>query len=240
MFGHERGAFTGADRQKKGLIESAEGGTLFLDEIGEIASSIQAKLLRVLETGHFRRLGGTKDLTADARIVAATNRDLEKMARNGDFRPDLFYRLNAFTITVPPLRERREDIAALVEHFICNHDFSRRINKIVNPVAMALLIDYPWPGNIRELKNMVERAIILSADLPEICPEHLAFSASSSAATPHVTLDFGIEPTLSEIEHRYLELTLEKYQGHRAKVAAVLGVSERNLYRMIKKYRLAN
>ncbi|MEW8043304.1 MAG: sigma-54-dependent Fis family transcriptional regulator, partial [gamma proteobacterium symbiont of Phacoides pectinatus] len=133
LFGHERGAFTGADRQKKGLIEGAEGGTIFLDEIGEIEPTIQAKLLRVLETNRFRRVGGTKDLQANVRIVAATNRDLEQLSREGSFRQDLYYRLGAFTIRVPPLRERRDDIKDLVEHFLHNHNFSRRINKTVTP-----------------------------------------------------------------------------------------------------------
>jgi DNA-binding NtrC family response regulator len=153
LFGHEKGSFTGADRQKKGLVEGADGGTLFLDEIGEIEAPIQAKLLRVLETGRFRRLGGTKDLSADVRIVAATNCDLEKMSREGTFRLDLYYRLSGFVITIPSLRERRGDIPELVEHFLHHHCFSRRINKSVSSAAMKELVAYDWPGNIRELKK---------------------------------------------------------------------------------------
>lgn len=243
LFGHEKGAFTGADRQKKGLIESAEGGTLFLDEIGEIGPPIQAKLLRVLETGHYRRLGGTRDLTANVRIVAATNRNLLEMSREGTFRPDLFYRLNAFTIVVPPLRERKEDIPALVNHFISNHDFSRRVNKHLSDEALKKLINYFWPGNIRELKNMVERAIILSGESALILPEHITLSDMTSIqfnrpqrAIKGVEMSFEDTPTLEELEKHYLGLLLEKYDSHRGKVARTLGISERNVYRLIKKY----
>ena len=238
LFGHERGAFTGADRKKPGLIEGAEGGTLFLDEIGEIELSVQSKLLRVLETGRFRRLGGTKDLKADVRIIAATNRDLENMSRAGGFRLDLYYRLSSFVIDVPPLRERREDIPELVTHFINNHDFSRRINKKVSPSAMKQLISYDWRGNVRELKNVIERALILSNALPEIRSQHLTFVSSKSGYATEVSLSFKAEPTLEEIQQRYLKSVLTKYSGHRATVAKVLGVSERNLYRLIRKYGL--
>lgn len=239
LFGHERGAFTGADRQKKGLIEGADGGTLFLDEIGEIETPIQAKLLRVLETGHFRRLGGTKDLSADVRIVAATNQNLEEMSRKGTFRLDLYYRLSAFVVTVPALRERRDDIAALVEHFLSNHKFSRRLNKRMTSSAMKEVIAYSWPGNIRELKNVVERAIILSGDKPEICPKHLTFSTTYNTLQTGFELSFDHEPTLEEIEEHYLEFLLKKYSGHRKNVADTLGISERNMYRLLKKYDLS-
>lgn len=246
LFGHEKGSFTGADRQKKGLIESAEGGTLFLDEIGEITPAIQAKLLRVLETGRFRRLGGTRDLSANVRVVAATNRDLLAMSQEGQFRADLFYRLNAFTIYVPPLRERTKDIPALVEHFIHNHDFSRRVNKHLNDAALTKLLNYAWPGNIRELKNMVERAIILSADSAEILPEHFTLSSEHSSLNPNsssnrkaVCLNFDEIPSLDEVEKHYVHLLLSKYNGHRGKVARALGISERNVYRLLRKYELA-
>jgi len=236
LFGHEKGAFTGADRLKRGLIEGAEGGTLFLDEIGEIDASMQAKLLRVLETGVFRRVGGNKDLQANARIVAATNRDLEAMSQRGDFRSDLFYRLSTFVISVPPLRERRDDIPDLVASFIQHHNFSRRINKRISNEALQRLTAYDWPGNVRELKNVVERAIILSHDARTIRPEHLAFGASGPAK---VTVSFDHDPTLEELQAEYLRLLLQKHSGRRAKVAAVLAVSERNIYRMIRRYGLA-
>ncbi len=237
LFGHERGAFTGADRRKKGLIEAAEGGTLFLDEIGEIEPPIQAKLLRVLETGQFRRLGGIKDLHANARIVAATNRDLESLSRDGGFRPDLYYRLSAFVLRVPALRERKEDIPALVQHFISNHDFSRRIHKTASPAALEVLMEYDWPGNIRELRNVVERAIILSGNSPEILPQHLTLQTAATTPGSDQRL-FEQEPSLEEIERRYLEYLLDRHQGHRATVAAIMGISERNLYRLIKRHGL--
>ena len=235
LFGHERGAFTGADRQKKGLIEAAEGGTLFLDEIGEIEPAIQAKLLRVLETGRFRRLGGIKDLSANVRIVAATNRDLERMSEDGDFRSDLYFRLSAFIVEVPPLRERREDIAPLCEHFARHLAFSRRTDTRFSVVALEQLQAYDWPGNIRELRNVVERAMILSRNSDEILPEHLSFGRPRERRSGGFNLNFDGEPTLEEIEARYLKILLDRHQGHRSKVARAMGVSERNVYRMIKR-----
>lgn len=240
LFGHEKGSFTGADRQKKGLIEGADGGTMFLDEIGEIEPAIQAKLLRVLETGRFRRLGGNKDLSADVRIVAATNCDLEKMSQQGTFRLDLFYRLSGLVITIPPLRERREDIPELVEHFLHNHRFSRRINKAIPTGTMKELVAYHWPGNVRELKNVVERSIILSGNKQTIGPEHLTFSSAHNKKEVSFELSFDHEPTLQEIEQHYLKLLLSKYSGHRLRVAEALGVSERNTYRLLKKYGLSS
>jgi DNA-binding NtrC family response regulator len=240
LFGHERGSFTGAHQQKKGLIEGAEGGTLFLDEIGEIEAPIQAKLLRVLETGQFRRLGGTKDLKADVRILAATNRNLEQMSKTGEFRLDLYYRLSTFVLSIPPLRERRDDIPSLVKHFIQNHSFSRRINKSVTKTAINSLVSYEWPGNIRELKNVVERAIILSGNQKSIRPEHLTFSntPNETSSTFGTQLNYDHEPTLEEIEKSYLQTMLDKYSGHRAKIAQALGISERHTYRLLKKYEL--
>jgi len=238
LFGHEKGAFTGADRQKKGLIEVAEGGTLFLDEIGEIDATIQAKLLRVLETGQFRRLGGTKDLKADVRVVAATNRNLQDMVEDGNFRADLYYRLNGFDLLVPPLRERRDDIPALAEHFIRNHRFSRRIEKRLSGPAVRRLVAYDWPGNIRELKNVIERAIILSRDKPVVGPEHLAFGSTHQRNNAMVTLAFDHNPTLDELESEYLAFQLKKFSGRRAEVANTLGISERSIYRMIKRFNL--
>ncbi|MCB9871636.1 MAG: sigma-54-dependent Fis family transcriptional regulator [Ectothiorhodospiraceae bacterium] len=238
LFGHERGAFTGAERQKSGLIEGAEGGTLFLDEIGEIDGAIQAKLLRVLETGQYRRVGGTRDLHADVRIVTATNRDLAAMVEAGEFRADLFYRLNAFNIYVPALRERREDIPLLATRFLHHHSFSRRIDKRLTGPALRKLVCYDWPGNVRELRNVIERAIILSRDRPMIGPEHLAFGANASRSHAVVTLSFDHEPTLDEIEEEYLATQLKKYSGRRGAVAEALGVSERSVYRMIKRFNL--
>ncbi|MCG7974497.1 MAG: sigma-54 dependent transcriptional regulator [Candidatus Thiodiazotropha taylori] len=238
LFGHEKGAFTGADKQKKGLIEGAEGGTLFLDEIGEINSSGQAKLLRVLETGQYRRLGSTKDLTANVRIVAATNRDLETMAVEGKFRSDLFFRLNAFNIVIPPLRDRRDDIPELAAHFVKNHTFSTRVSKNLSSSAVRSLVSYDWPGNIRELKNVIERAIILSGDRQVIKPEHFSFSRVLGKSEGVVTLSFDHDPSMEELEAHYLSYQLKKYSGRRGKVAEVMGISERSIYRMIKRYEL--
>jgi two-component system NtrC family response regulator len=235
LFGHEKGAFTGAERQKPGLIEAAQGGTLFLDEIGEIEPIIQAKLLRVLESGEYRRLGGVKDLQANVRIVAATNRNLAQMSKDGKFRADLYYRLSAFTLRIPPLRERLQDIPALVEHFLAHHNFSRRLNKRLNPTALRLLMSYGFPGNIRELRNMVERAIIVGGGSDEIRPEHFSFEALGEQPG-QFSMGFQHEPTLDEIERRYLQLLVAKYAGHRGQIAAILGVSERSIYRLLEKH----
>ncbi len=239
LFGHERGAFTGAEKRKKGMIEVAEGGTLFLDEIGEIGPAIQAKLLRVLETGHFRRVGGTNDLVSDVRVVAATNQDLQEMVNEKTFRGDLFYRLNAFTITMPPLRDRREDIPELAQYFVDNHNFSRRISKRFTKSVIRSLIAYDWPGNVRELKNVVERAIILSRDAKDIRVEHLAFhNASAEQEVLGTHLEFATEPSLQQIEKAYLKVLINKYSGHRENIAKAMGISERNVYRLIKKHDL--
>jgi DNA-binding NtrC family response regulator len=238
LFGHERGAFTGANTQKKGLIEGAEGGTLFLDEIGEIEPNLQAKLLRVLETGQFRRVGSTQNRLANVRVVVATNRDLKQLSREGGFRSDLFYRLGAFVVKVPPLRERRDDIPALVELFVRNHDFSRRIDKKVTGEAMRRLVAYDWPGNIRELKNAVERGIILSRDAASIRPEHLGQCSTPADQGRMINLAFDHEPTLEEIQRSYLTMVMQRHSGHRSQVAQTLGISERNVYRLIEKYDL--
>ncbi len=239
LFGHEKGAFTGADGKKKGLIEGASGGTLFLDEIGEIPPVIQAKLLRVLETGKFRRVGGNRDLTSDVRIVAATNRDLKKMSETEDFRADLYYRLDAFNIYTPPLRERRDDIPFLVEHFIRNHSFSMCVQKTVAKEAMRKLIAYDWPGNVRELKNMVERAIILSRKNKIIRGKHFNLKGCEQTKSGfHLDIEAGDDPTLEEIEACYLKFLLEKHAGHRTTIAQVMGISERQVYRLISKYKL--
>ncbi len=212
LFGHERGAFTGADCRKQGLIEGAAGGTLFLDEIGDIDHAVQAKLLRVLESGEYRRLGSTKELTADVRIIAATNQNPEALVRNGCFRSDLFFRVSRFVIPVPPLRERREDIPELVRHFIEHHDSSCCISKRVSSATIQQLFRYDWPGNVRELKNVVERAIILSGTGPDLRPECFTFASyqPQPVAPSAVSLTFPNEPSLEEIERHYLSLLFTK------------------------------
>ena len=236
IFGHERGAFTGADRQKKGLVEEAGGSTLFLDEIGETTPANQAKLLRLLETGTFRRLGGTKSLHGDARFVVASNRDLADLSKSGNFRSDLYFRLESFVIKVPPLRERREDIPLLAQHFL--QRFARGIERELSADALRLLTAYDWPGNVRELRNVVERAVILAGRERRVRSEH--FAALSGRREAAVMLAFDREPTLSEIEKDYLRRTLQRYSGNRAKAATVLGISERNIYRLIKEYGLGD
>ncbi len=232
LFGHERGAFTGADRQKKGLIEEAAGSTLFLDEIGDIGSAIQAKLLRVLETSTFRRLGGNKTLNSDARIVTATNRDIEAMSRAGAFRSDLYFRLSRFVITIPPLRERREDIEPLARHFLAL--LTRNAPTSISAEALKMLLAYDWPGNVRELRNAIERAIILARPGNPVRVEHLSFIPRNQVG--EVVLRFGQDPNLEQIEREYLRQVMAKHGGNRLKTAAVLGISERHIYRLIEKY----
>ena len=232
LFGHERGAFTGADRQKKGLIEEAAGSTLFLDEIGDIGPAIQAKLLRVLETSTFRRLGGNKTLNSDARIVTATNRDIEAMSRAGTFRSDLYFRLSRFVITIPPLRERREDIEPLARHFLAL--LTRNALTSISAEALKMLLAYDWPGNVRELRNAIERAIILARPGNPVRVEHLSFIPRNQAG--EVVLRFGQDPNLEQIEREYLRQVMAKHGGNRQKTAAVLGISERHIYRLIEKY----
>ena len=234
LFGHERGAFTGADRQKKGLIEEASGSTLFLDEIGETTPANQAKLLRVLETSTFRRVGGAKTLKADVRFVVATNRDLADLSQSGGFRSDLYFRLASFVIEVPPLRERRDDIPLLARHFL--QRFSRGIERKLTAEALKLLVAYDWPGNVRELRNLIERAAILAGRDERIRPEH--FGPLQARRGDAVIYAFEHEPKLAEIERECLRQSLLRHAGNRAQVAAVLGISERNIYRLIKQYDL--
>ena len=240
LFGHERGAFTGADRRKPGLIEAAAGGTLFLDEIGDIGPALQAKLLRVLESGRFRRVGATADLRADVRVVAATNRDLPRMAREGAFRADLYYRLSALTIEEPPLRERSQDIPLLVRHF-ASRNARHGEQPVFGEAALDQLSRYAWPGNVRELRNVVERATLLAKRGQRIEPRDLpAFPSTERDATGREDLDALLqgEPTLDEVERRYLELLLRRHGGNRRRTAEVLGISERTAYRMIERFGL--
>ncbi|MDR0274858.1 MAG: sigma-54 dependent transcriptional regulator [Burkholderiaceae bacterium] len=253
LFGHERGAFTGADRRKAGLIEAAAHGTLFLDEIGETSAAIQAKLLRVLETGRFRRVGANADLRADVRILAATNRDLRQRAGAGQFRDDLYYRLSAFVIDVPPLRARRADIAPLATHFMARRRQSMGLEPATfSAAAIDRLMAYDWPGNVRELRNVIERALILLGQGREVDAMHLgplqigapifppapqAETAAPGAQTLHDGLMLRGEPTLEGIEREYLASLLKKYGGNRRRVAEVMGVSERTAYRMMDRHR---
>jgi PAS domain S-box-containing protein len=232
LFGHEKGAYTGAVRLKYGLFEVADRGTIFLDEIGEITPPLQVKLLRVLETGIFRRVGGTADIKVDVRVIAATNRALETMMKEKAFREDLYYRLNVFSLSILPLRERREDIPLLVEHFVRNSAIAPKRNVRVTPAAMEILMRYMWPGNVRELENVIERALIL-CDAGAIEAEHLPLGVRLEPSF-RPTEEDGRLVTLDEVERRYIKRVLEECHGHRQKAAAILGISERNLYRKLK------
>ena len=232
LFGHEKGAYTGAVRLKHGLFEVADRGTIFLDEIGELTPQLQVKLLRVLETGVFRRLGGTADIRVDVRVIAATNRSLEVMMKEGEFREDLYYRLNVFSLQIPPLRERTDDIPTLVEHFVRNSAMTQKRTARVSEPAMQVLLRYPWPGNVRELENVIERALIL-CDSGVIEPEHLPLGVRLEPSFRATDEDRRLV-TLEEVERRYVKRVLEECKGHRHKAASILGISERNLYRKLK------
>jgi DNA-binding NtrC family response regulator len=232
LFGHEKGAYTGAIRLKHGLFEVADRGTIFLDEIAEITPPLQVKLLRVLETGVFRRVGGTVDVKVNVRVIAATNRDLEEMIRHGGFREDLYYRLNVFSLHIPPLRDRREDIPPIVEHFIRHSAIVSKRRSRVSDDAMAALERYPWPGNARELENVIERALIL-CDSGVIALEHLPHGVRQGPSVDGHGPQAG-RPTLEEVERSYIRQVLEECKGPRQSAARVLGISERNLYRKLK------
>jgi DNA-binding NtrC family response regulator len=232
LFGHEKGAYTGAIRLKHGLFEVADRGTIFLDEIGEITPPLQVKLLRVLETGTFRRVGGTADIRVNVRVIAATNRALENMMKDGNFREDLYYRLNVFSLHIPPLRDRKDDILLLVEHFIRNSSIVPKRHVRVSAPAMDVLQRYNWPGNVRELENVMERALIL-CDSGVIEPEHLPLGVRLEPSFRPED-ESGQLTTLEEVERRYIKRVLQECKGHRQKAATILGISERNLYRKLK------
>jgi DNA-binding NtrC family response regulator len=234
LFGHEKGAFTGAQQAKPGLIEVAEGGSLFIDEIAEMSPALQAKLLRVLEDGYYRRVGGIKECHADVRVIAATNKPLEEEQKAGRFREDLFYRLNVISIELPPLRERRQDIPALVEHFLTTRQLGK-VRRQVQPEAMQALLNYEWPGNIRELANVLERAQILAEDnlitlddLPETI--HMALPLTEVASPGPLNL--------REMERRAVQAALQQAKWNKVLAAKLLGIHRRALYRFITKYGL--
>ena len=237
LFGHEKGAFTGADKTKPGLFEVAEGGTLFVDEVAEMAPALQAKFLRVLEDRRYRRVGGTQERVADVRVVAATNKSLEDEQKAGRFREDLFYRLNVITVTLPPLKDRREDIPLLVEHFLR----TRQIGKTplaLDPAALAVLCGYDWPGNVRELANVIERAQIL-AEGPSITVDDLPDNLIR--ATPQATAPAASSgpDDLDVAERRHVAEVLRRCGGNKVQSARALGISRRALYRLLYKHGLA-
>jgi two-component system, NtrC family, response regulator PilR len=245
LFGHMRGAFTGADTNKKGLLEVAERGTVFLDEIGEMSAVMQVKLLRVLQERRFRRVGGLEELQADIRVIAATNQDLAKAIADGRFREDLYYRINVIPISLPPLRERREDIPLLAEHFVAKYaeQMEKDIAGISND-AMELLVHHDWPGNIRELENVMERAVALEptpAILPDSLPPGIRGESGRAPAAPIEGLPesgFDLEAHVKEIERGYIAEALKRAGGVQVKAAELLGMSFRSFRYYVKKYNL--
>jgi two-component system response regulator HydG len=243
LFGHAKGAFTGAACAKKGLIEVAEAGTLFVDEIGDMSRSVQAKLLVVLDSGLFRRIGETSERRADVRIIAATNCDMADMVRTGEFRSDLFYRINVVSIQLPALRERKEDIPLLAEYFLANSRFSPDTSKRFSDQVMKALMAYDWPGNVRELSNMVERAIVLSGRESEITLRHLPSEPAHSGmihrkGAPAPPIGTSASPgygklSLEEVELLHIREVLKNEKGNRTSAAIVLGISRSTLKKKI-------
>jgi two-component system response regulator AtoC len=241
MFGFERGAFTGAVQRKAGQFKLADGGTLFMDEIGEIPLGVQAKLLRAIEMGEFIPLGSTKPSKVNVRIIAATNRNIEELVAEGRFREDLFYRLNVFPIRIPPLRERKDDIIPIAEHFMNSWtpNPAGAAGQLLQEAVVAKLKGYPWPGNVRELRNVLERAVILAGGGP-IRPEHImimALEPGKGSFTERLRSLLG-EKSLPEIERTLVELALEESAGNKSKAAALLGITRRTLYGRLERFGL--
>ena len=234
LFGHERGAFTGAEQRRSGCFELASGGTLLLDEIGEMKVEVQAKLLRVLEENKFRRLGGTTEIAANVRIIAASNRDLDAARHNGAFREDLFYRLNVFTIRLPPLRERVDDLPLLADFFL--RDLMAPATKVsgIHPDCMEVLKSYRWPGNVRQLRNAIERAVIVTTGpvigVADLAPEVTRPTGSGPA------FEVSLGSSLDDVERQLIERTLEFARGNKARAAEILGVSLKTLYNRLERY----
>jgi len=233
LFGHERGAFTGAITLKKGKLEEANGGTIFLDEIGELAPELQAKLLRVLQEREFERVGGNRPIKTDIRVIAATNRDLPEAVKQGAFRQDLYYRLNVVSITLPTLRDRREDIPMLAQHFAVKHcKMSNRPAMQVSAGVRAALLAYSWPGNVRELENAIERAVVLGSTdyiLPEDLPDEVV-----DAGSPAVSSITRYHEAMREAKKQLIVKTLDQVAGNYQEAARLLGLHPNNLHRLIR------
>jgi two-component system NtrC family response regulator len=239
LFGHEKGAFTGASARRIGRFEEADGGTLFLDEIGELSATVQVKLLRFLQEREFQRVGGNQTIRSDVRIISATNRDLEARVREGLFREDLFYRLNVVTMAIPPLRERKEDIPALIDHFLKRYaeDNGKDIEG-VSSEAHDMLLKYDYPGNVRELENIIERAVVICRDAV-VSIEDLPFSEDMfDAADSQKEAEGLLRGSVEELERKLIVEAMEKTGDHQTKAAELLGISERMLRYKLKKYGL--
>ena len=234
LFGHEKGAYTGAEKMQKGRFELAHESTIFLDEIGEVNASVQVKLLRVLQDHKIIRVGGEKTIDIDVRVIAATNRDMEKEVKEGRFREDLYYRLNVVHIAVPPLRERRDDIPLLLNAFL--KEYAKENGKNITGIdnrARALLYKYDWPGNIRELRNCIESAVVMCGG-NEITPEDLPPTVSASIAAPSITIPVGT--TLDDAEKAIICENLAANKGNKSKTADILGIGRKTLHRKLQEY----
>ena len=239
LFGHEKGAFTGANFQKKGRFEFSDRGTLFLDEVGDIPMETQVKLLRVLEDGEITRVGSNKPIKVDVRLISATNREIETLIEDGKFREDLYYRLKVVTVHLPPLRERRQDIPLLLNHFI--GQFSRAYKKPVREIereAVNILSSYGWPGNVRELKHVVENMVVVSGG-PVLTVENLPESIHQGQHKSPTEVQSLVGVPLKEVEKILIEQTLEQVGGNRQEAARMLGIGERTMYRKLKEYGLS-
>ncbi len=240
LFGHEKGAFTGAIGRKKGLFEAAHGGTLFIDELAELPLPLQTKLLRVLETGTIRRLGGTQYIKVDVRVIAATNRDLQRMVEEGRFREDLYYRLSAFPVGIPPLRERPDDIPALAEHFLGQLEDGDRLLPLA-PEVIEVLLTYDYPGNVRELRNIIERAAILAYGESHLSADHIVVEGPRSRGLGSCSSRAGggtlVDRRHGRLTEQEVMAALVACNGHRGEAARRLGVSERTLYRYVSRLR---
>ncbi|HVI95538.1 MAG TPA: sigma-54 dependent transcriptional regulator [Anaeromyxobacter sp.] len=235
LFGHARGAFTGAQAMRRGLFEEANQGTLFLDEIGDVGQNLQARLLRALQEGTIRRVGTNETIAVDVRVVAASNRNLEQAVKEGRFREDLFYRLNVVTIRIPPLRDRREDIPLLAEHFAAKHGRPEE-GAAISPAARDLLVAYDWPGNVRELENVIARALALNPSgvvTPEDLPDHVRGARPAAASLAVVAGAAQERPTLAELERRYAAQVLQETGGNKTRAAEILGIDRKTLYRLL-------
>jgi Nif-specific regulatory protein len=237
LFGHEKGAFTGAAGRKIGKFELADGGTIFLDEIGEMIPGMQAKLLRVLQEGVFYRIGGNTPISVDVRVISATNRDIEEEIKTGRFREDLYYRLNVVNIKIPPLRERKEDVVPLVSHFLEIFRMERGGQNLeVSPKAMEKMMGYDWPGNVRELRNALERAVVMGNG-KEVTDEDLLISTSKSQY-PGLQVGLTLEEALNAFKKEFILMNLEHTGGNRSKAAEIMDIQRTYLSRLISKYEL--
>jgi DNA-binding NtrC family response regulator len=234
LFGHEKGAFTGAHQRKRGKVELADGGTLFLDEVGDIRPRLQAKLLRLLQEHEFERVGGTRPIHVDVRFVAATNADLEQAMKQNAFRQDLYYRLNVVSLSLPPLRGRKEDIEALSQHFVAKYCAElKRPLKAVSPAAVALLHRYDWPGNIRELENAIERAVVLSAGT-EIGPRDLPIPSTAVEDESDGAPDSTYRQAVLTFKRDFLRSALAQAKGNQTRAAEALGLQRTYLARLLR------